>query len=102
MNNPRTISEDHLDILHHIHIDSTLSQRNIAKKTGLSIGKVNYIIKSLLDIGFIKIGNFNKSTKKINYLYVLTPKGLREKTELTKKFITKKKLEFDKLNSYIE
>ena len=96
-----TISEDHLDILHYIQNDSVLSQRQMSQKTGLSVGKVNYILKSLLDIGFIKINYFNKSSKKINYLYVLTPQGIKEKTNLTKQFIIKKKLEYDKLKSYL-
>ena len=58
------ISEDHIDILHYIQNDSVLSQRQMSQKTGLSVGKVNYILKSLLDIGFIKIDHFNKSPKK--------------------------------------
>ena len=101
MTEHHTLSEDHLDILHYIQNESALSQRQMSKKTGLSIGKVNYILKSLLDIGYIKIDNFNKSSKKINYLYVLTPKGIKEKTNITKQFIIKKKLEYDKLNSYL-
>lgn len=98
---PKTISVDHLEVLHNIQNNSKLSQRQMSLKTGLSIGKVNYILKSLLDIGFIKIHNFNKSNKKINYLYVITPKGIKEKTEITKKFIIEKKLEYDKLHSYL-
>lgn len=102
MNDLNTISEDHLDILHYIQNDIALSQRQMSQKSGLSIGKVNYILKSLLDIGFIKIDNFNKSNNKIGYLYVLTSKGLQEKTEITKQFIIKKKLEYDKLSSYLD
>ena len=101
MTESSNITEDHIDLLHTIEKDSNASQRQIASKTGLSIGKVNYILKSLVDIGFIKIENFNNSSKKINYLYVLTPKGIKEKTNITMKFIAKKKLEFDKLNSYL-
>ena len=79
MTESSNITEDHIDLLHTIEKDSNASQRQIASKTGLSIGKVNYILKSLVDIGFIKIENFNNSSKKINYLYVLTPKGIKEK-----------------------
>ena len=57
------------------------TQRQIAKKSGFSIGKVNYCLKALIDIGFIKIQNFNNSTKKLNYAYVLTPKGIKEKLQ---------------------
>ena len=81
------ITEDHLDLMHYIHKDPKASQRKIAKKTGLSIGKVNYCLKSLIDIGFIKMSNFNQSNKKINYVYILTPRGIREKAIITKRFI---------------
>lgn len=98
----QSITEDQLDIMHIIQDNSISSQREIAKKTGSSIGKVNYCIKALVDIGFIKIDNFSKSTKKINYAYILTPKGIKSKTVITKQFILKKKQEYDKLTSYIE
>ena len=97
----KNITEDQLDVMHHIQNDSNASQRQIAKKTGFSIGKVNYCLQALIDIGFIKIYNFKNSSKKINYAYILTPKGIQEKTKITKKFIIKKKQEYDKLNSYI-
>ena len=96
------ITEDHIDLIHAIEKDSKASQRQIAKKTGLSIGKVNYIIKALIDVGFIKINNFNKSNSKLDYAYILTPKGIIEKTKITKNFIIKKKQEYDKLNSYLD
>lgn len=73
----------------------------MSKKTGISLGKVNYCIKALLDIGLIKIHNFSNSNKKLNYTYLLTPKGLKEKKAITKQFIIKKKQEYDKLNSYL-
>tara|TARA_Y100001970_G_C13532154_1_gene508191 strand:- start:64 stop:375 length:312 start_codon:yes stop_codon:yes gene_type:complete len=95
------ITEDQLDLMHHIQNDSNASQREIAQKTGFSIGKVNYCLKALLDVGFIKMKNFSKSSNKINYVYILTPKGIKEKSVITKKFIIKKKQEYDKLNSYI-
>jgi len=97
----RNITEDQLDLLHLIQKDGEASQRSIAQKTGFSIGKVNYCLRALMDVGFIKINNFNKSTQKLSYAYILTPKGLKEKTIVTKYFIIKKKQEYDKLNSYI-
>ena len=69
--------------------------------TGLSIGKVNYIIKALIDVGFIKINNFKNSNKKLEYAYILTPKGMQEKVKITNRFIIKKQQEYDKLKSYI-
>jgi EPS-associated MarR family transcriptional regulator len=101
MSKSQSISEDQLDLMHIIECDSNASQRQIAKKTGLSIGKVNYCLKALIDIGFIKVDNFTKSSQKINYTYLLTSKGIQEKAAITKQFIIKKKQEYDKLNSYI-
>lgn len=95
------ITEDHIDLLHTIEKDGNASQRDIAVSTGLSIGKVNYIIKALIDIGFIKINNFSNSNKKFEYAYILTPKGIQEKVAITKHFIIKKQQEYDKLKSYI-
>jgi hypothetical protein len=98
----QSITEDHLDLMHYIQENGEASQRKISKITGFSLGKVNYCIKGLINIGFIKIQNFNKSSQKINYVYILTPKGIKQKTAITKKFIIKKKQEYDKLNSYIK
>ena len=102
MSKSQSITEDQLDLMHLIQSDTNASQRQIAKRTGLSIGKVNYCLKSLIDIGFIKVDNFSKSTQKISYAYILTPKGMQEKAAITKQFIIKKKQEYDKLSSYIE
>ena len=95
------ITEDQLDLMHIIEKDSNASQRLISQNSGFSIGKVNYCLKALIDIGFIKIHNFNNSNKKLNYAYILTSKGIQEKTVITKQFILQKKQEYDKLNSYI-
>lgn len=95
------ITEDHIDLMHSIEKDGNKSQREIATNTGLSIGKVNYIIKALIDIGFIKINNFNRSDKKLEYVYILTPKGMKQKTIITKQFIVKKIQEYEKLKEYI-
>ena len=101
MSKHQNITEDQLDLMHIIECDSNASQRQIAQKTDLSIGKVNYCLKALIDIGFIKVDNFNKSTQKINYAYILTSRGIQKKAAITKQFIIKKKQEYDKLNSYI-
>jgi MarR family transcriptional regulator, temperature-dependent positive regulator of motility len=101
MTKDQSITEDQLDLMHIIEKDGKVSQRLISQNSGFSIGKVNYCLKALVDIGFIKIHNFKNSNKKLNYVYVLTPKGIQEKTVITKQFIIKKKQEYDKLNSYI-
>ena len=102
MRKEQRITEDQLDLMHIIEKDGKASQRLISQNSGLSIGKVNYCIKALIDIGFIKVDNFSKSTQKLNYAYVLTPMGIQEKAVISKQFIIKKKQEFDKLNSYID
>ena len=101
MTKSKSITEDQLDLMHIIEKDGKASQRLISQNSGFSIGKVNYCLKALIDIGFIKIHNFNNSNKKLNYTYILTPKGMQEKTVITKQFIIKKKQEYDKLKSYI-
>ena len=96
------ITEDQLDLMQIIDKDREASQRKLSQQTGLSIGKVNYCLKALVDIGFIKIKNFHNSNKKLNYAYILTPQGIKEKAVITRQFIIKKKQEYDKLISYID
>ena len=98
----KVITEDQLDLMHIIEKDSKSSQRLISQNSGFSIGKVNYCLKAFIDIGFIKVDNFNKSTQKISYEYILTSKDMKEKASITKQFIIKKKQEYYKLNSYID
>jgi EPS-associated MarR family transcriptional regulator len=98
----QSITEDQLDLMHIIEKDGKASQRLISQNSGFSIGKVNYCLKALVDIGFVKICNFNNSNNKLNYVYILTPKGIQEKTAIMKQFIIKKKQEYDKLTSYID
>ena len=96
------IKEEQLDLMQIIDKDREASQRKLSQQTGLSIGKVNYCLKALVDIGFIKIKNFHNSNKKLNYAYILTPQGIKEKAVITRQFIIKKKQEYDKLISYID
>ena len=101
MKKEQGITEDQLDLMHIIEKDGRASQRLLSKNSGFSIGKVNYCLKALVDIGFIKIKNFHNSNKKLNYAYILTPKGIKEKKTIAKQFLVKKKQEYDKLNSYL-
>jgi len=96
------ITEDHLYLMHCIQNDSNASQRQLSQKIGFSIGKVNYCLKALINIGFIKVCNSNKQNKKISCSYILTPKGIKQKVAITKQFINKKKQEYKELNSYID
>jgi EPS-associated MarR family transcriptional regulator len=91
-----------LDILRKIHKEPDINQRLLASYLGFSVGKLNYCIKSLKAKGLLKIDNFKKNPKKINYLYMLTPKGVAEKTKLTVLFMKKKMEEYDELEKELE
>ena len=78
-----------------------ISTRRIANKVGVSNGKAYYCISALIEKGFVKAQNFSKSCNKTSYLYQLTPRGLREKTLLTAKFLEHKLEEFEDLKAEI-
>ena len=85
-------NEDQFAVLRKIKNKPKSTQRELAKDLGFSLGKLNYCLKALRDKGLIKINNFSKNPNKINYIYILTPKGIAEKTKLTINFMKKKKL----------
>ena len=91
-------SQDYFDLLRKIQNNPNSTQRELAKDLGFSLGKLNYCLKALKEKGLIKIKNFKKSPKKINYIYVLTPLGITTKTRLTVVFMKKKLAEYDELN----
>ncbi|MDD3324227.1 MAG: MarR family EPS-associated transcriptional regulator [Sulfurospirillaceae bacterium] len=78
------------------------TQRDIASSIGYSVGKVNYILKALIQKGLIKIENFSHSTNKKAYRYLLTEQGFKEKIALTEKFIERKKQEYEELQRELE
>ena len=90
-------NQDHFELLRKIKKKSYSSQRKLAGDLGFSLGKLNYCLKALQEKGLIKIENFKKNPKKINYIYVLTPKGITEKTKLTINFMKRKMKEYDEL-----
>ena len=92
-------SQDHLNLLRKIKKKSYSSQRKLAGDLGLSLGKLNHCLKAIQEKGLIKIENFKKNPKKINYIYVLTPKGITKKTKLTVNFMKRKMKEYDELKS---
>ena len=94
--------EDQLDILRKVDKRPNSSQREFAKELGFSLGKFNYCIKALQQKGFIKIKNFKRNPKKFNYLYVLTPRGIAEKTKLTLNFMKRKIREYDELKKELK
>lgn len=74
-----------------------LSQRDIAQKMGVSLGKTNYCLKALIDKGFIKFSNFYNNKKKSAYIYILTPQGIEEKAQVTYRFLQRKIKEFENI-----
>jgi EPS-associated MarR family transcriptional regulator len=94
-------SEEELEILRKIEENPNLTQRQIAEHLGLSLGKINYLIKALLGKGMVKVDNFRKSDRKLGYLYLLTPEGVERKRKLTLLFLQRKAEEFDRLKREI-
>jgi len=82
--------------------DSTLSQRDLSQKMGLSLGRVNYIVNALLEKGYIKAERFKNSKNKMAYMYILTPQGVKEKLTQTQAFLARKAVEFEMLKHEIE
>lgn len=82
--------------------DPKLSQRDLARELGVSLGGVNYCIKALIDKGAIKVENFRASGNKMRYAYVLTPVGLTEKARLTGRFLQRKMREYEALKAEID
>ena len=92
----------HFRVLHLLEEKPNLTQRELAERLGISLGGVNYCLKALIDIGHIKAGNFKKSPNKSVYLYLLTPKGIAEKANLTADFLKRKMAEYHALKKEIE
>ena len=91
-------SEEALTILNELALNPQLSQRELAKKIGISLGKTNYLIQELAKKGLVKIKNFSHKDHKLKRIsYILTPKGFREKTELTLHFLKRKEEEYNNL-----
>ena len=94
-------NQDSLDILRKIQKNPEVSQREMAEDLGFSLGKLNYCLKALKEKGLIKIENFKKNPNKISYFYILTPKGIQEKTRLTLNFMKRKMDEYEQLKKEI-
>ena len=79
-----------------------MTSRELAKKVGISNGSAYYLLTSLIDKGFVKLSNFKENSQKTKYSYILTPKGIREKSLITSKFLVRKKQEFEELREEID
>ena len=94
--------EDHFDVLRKIQQKPESTQRELAEELGFSLGKINYCLKALKEKGLIKIENFKKNPNKLNYFYVLTPKGIAQKTKLTLNYMKRKMSEYDELKKELK
>ena len=95
-------NQDHFNVLRKIQQKPESSQRELAEDLGFSLGKLNYCLKALKVKGLVKIKNFEKNPNKINYIYVLTPKGVAERTKLTLNFMKRKMKEYDELKREVK
>jgi len=95
-------NQDHFNVLRKIKSKPDSTQRELAEELGFSLGKLNYCLKALKNKGLIKMKNFGKNPYKLNYIYVLTPRGIAEKTELTINFMKRKMQEYDELKKEIK
>ena len=92
----------HYKVLDLIEENPKITQRELSKKLGVSLGSINFCIKALIDVGHIKVENFKKNPQKLNYLYLLTPQGIGVKGTLMIDFLKRKISEYDELKSEID
>lgn len=102
LNSNMNDNQDNLNLLRKIESEPSASQRKLAKDLGFSLGKLNYCIKALKNKGLVKIKNFSKNPNKINYIYILTPEGIAEKSKLTINFMKRKMKEYEELKKEIK
>ena len=92
---------DHFNVLRKIKNKPKSTQRQLAEDLGFSLGKLNYCLKALKVKGLVKISNFKKNPNKTNYIYILTPKGIAQKSKLTINFMKRKMKEYEELKREI-
>ena len=95
-------NQDHFNVLRKIKNKPNSTQRELAEELGFSLGKLNYCLKALKNKGLIKMRNFENNPHKINYIYILTPRGLVEKAKLTMSFMKRKMREYDELKKEVK
>lgn len=91
-----------LQLLKLLQSHPRLSQRELADKMGVSLGKANYCLRALIEKGLVKLENFRQAENKRKYAYLLTPAGIEEKTRITLAFLRRKEIEFEQIKSEIE
>ena len=96
-----SFGQDEFNVLRKISKKPNTNQRSLAKELGFSLGKLNYCLSALKNKGLVKMKNFVRNPSKLNYIYVLTPKGISQKTKLTINFMTRKLKEYEELKKEI-
>ena len=91
----------HLDLLRKLEINPEYTQRELSREMGVSLGKINYCIKKLIEKGWVKLSNFSQNPNKASYIYLLTPKGIEQKSRLTFAFLAIKLEEYEILKNEI-
>ena len=94
--------DNYFRVMHILHDNPDLTQRELAEKLGISVGGLNYCLKALMEKGLVKMKNFANSKNKFGYVYVLTPTGLAEKAAITHRFLQRKMDEYEVLKAEIE
>ena len=94
--------ENRYKLLKLLHENPEMNQRQIASSLGLSLGKVNFCLKALVEKGWVKAGNFSRSPNKKAYVYLLTLRGIEEKAAVTKDFLERKQKEYEDLKKEID
>ena len=98
------MSNDELEykVLKWLQNNPNITQRQLASELGVSLGKVNFLLKSLTQVGWVKLENFKRSDNKMGYTYLLTPPGLMEMAKITRSFLERKEVEYQQLENEIQ
>ena len=91
----------HLDLLRKLEVNPEYTQRELSQEMGVSLGKINYCMKKLIEKGWVKLSNFRRNPNKVGYIYLLTPKGIEQKTRFTFAFLAIKLEEYEMLKGEI-
>ena len=102
MPHPDLHEESHLKVLRVLESNPDINQRELAEAVGVSLGKLNFCLKALMERGFVKAQNFRNNQNKLSYYYLLTPSGVAAKAEITARFLKRKLAEYEALKSEIE
>jgi EPS-associated MarR family transcriptional regulator len=96
------MNESQFKTLRELSSESAITQRELSRRLGLSLGSINYIIRALMEKGYIKAQRFKNSNNKLGYIYILTPEGMKQKLRQTHIFMKRKLEEYEQLKQEVE